>query len=86
MKLDDKLYGILTTHETLNCGKLINTANPPDSALVKVLKGDCGTPPNITRRMPEDQCFEGDVDTELCVSPTRIAAIQAWIAKGAPQQ
>ena len=86
MKVDDKLYGTLTTHVTLNCGKLINTASPADSAFIKVLQGDCGTPPNVTPRMPQDKCFQGDVDTESCVNPGKIAAIQAWIAKGAPQQ
>jgi len=86
MKIDDKLYGTLTTHVTENCGKLINTASPADSAIVKLLKADCGTAPKITPRMPWDKCFDGDVDSDFCVSPAKIAAIQAWIAKGAPQQ
>ena len=86
MKIDDKLYGTLTTHVTENCGKLINTASPADSAIVKLLKADCGTAPKITPRMPWDKCFDGDVDSDFCVSPAKIAAIQAWIAKGAPPQ
>jgi len=90
MPIDDKLYGKLTAHTTVNCGKLINTASPADSALVKVLQGDCGPMPrtkaNTTPRMPWDRCFDGDVDSEFCVAPAKVAAIQAWIAKGAPQQ
>ena len=85
---DPNLYTLVTTHVTANCGKLVNTANPADSALLKVLKGDCGTAPNITKRMPYGKCFEGDnaAETESCVSPAKVAAILAWITKGAPQQ
>jgi len=86
MKIDDKLYGTLTTHVTENCGKLINTASPADSAIIKLLKADCGTAPNVTRRMPWDKCFQNEPDSEpFCVPPEKIAAIQAWIAKGAPK-
>jgi len=83
MELNDKLYTTLTTHVTQNCGKLVNTATPADSALVKVLLGDCGTAPNITPRMPEDKCFQGDTDMDLCVSTPKIEAIKSWIAMGA---
>ncbi|HYP76045.1 MAG TPA: hypothetical protein VER12_08825 [Polyangiaceae bacterium] len=84
---DAKLYATLTTHVTMNCGMLVNKANPAASALVKVLQGDCGTPPNVTPRMPFQTCFDGDTDPESpCIQPDKIAAIQAWIAKGAPQQ
>jgi len=88
MKIDDKLYATLTTHVTMNCGKLINTASPADSAIVKLLKADCGTAaPKITPRMPWDKCFQDDPSSEeFCVPPAKIAAIQAWIAKGAPMQ
>jgi len=85
MPINDALYMTLMNHMTLNCGKLVNTESPADSALVKVLKADCGTAPNITSRMPFGMCFEGDTDYP-CVSAENIAAIQAWIAKGAPQQ
>ena len=84
---DPKLYETLTTHVTANCGKLVDTASPADSALIKVLQGDCGTAPNITSRMPYGKCFPGDgADIEACVAPAKVAAIQAWIAKGAPPQ
>jgi len=88
MKADDTLYASLTTHTTANCGAVINKTSPADSALVKVLKGDCGTPPDkITPRMPLGTCFDGDTDPESpCIQPATIAAIQAWIAKGAPKQ
>jgi hypothetical protein len=89
---DPNLYTILTTHTTAHCGKLVNTANPPDSALIKVLLGDCGPTPrtneNTTPRMPYGKCYEGDnaAEIEACVSPAKVAAILAWITKGAPQQ
>jgi len=87
MKVDASLYGTLTTHMTMNCGKMVDIANPADSALVKVLKGSCGTPPNVTPRMPFQVCMDGDTDPDSpCIQPDKIAAIQAWIAKGAPQQ
>jgi len=87
MEIDDKLYGTLTSKSTKNCGKLLNTANPAESALVKVLLGDCGTPPNTTPRMPFQKCWPGDLpaDNEACVSTANVEAIKAWIAKGAPQ-
>jgi hypothetical protein len=87
MPINDALYTTMMNHTTLNCGKLLNTANAADSALVKVLKGDCGTAPNTTPRMPLGICFDGDTDPDSpCIQPDKIAAIQAWIAKGAPQQ
>jgi len=87
MKLDDTLYTTLTTYTTQFCGKLVNTTTPAESALLKVLKGDCGTPPNmVTPRMPYGICFDGDTDPESpCIQPDKIAGIQAWIAKGAPK-
>lgn len=78
---DAKLYMTLLTHMTATCGAMVNKANPAESAIVKLLKGPC----NGTDRMPFQMCFEGDTDYP-CVSPDNIAAIQAWIAKGAPQQ
>jgi len=87
MKVDASLYGTLTTHMTMNCGKMVDIANPADSALVKVLKASCGTAPNVTPRMPFQVCMDGDTDPDSpCIQPDKIAAIQAWIAKGAPQQ
>lgn len=80
MKVDSSLYNTLMTHLTATCGKLVDTTNPASSALVKVLQSDC----NGTPRMPFQMCFsDGDPG---CVVPEDIAAIQAWIAKGAPQQ
>jgi len=79
LTVDDKLYTTLTTHMTKHCGPVLTPGNPQDSALVKLLKGPCGE----TNRMPFGKCFEdGD---EGCVSPEYIAAIEQWIAKGAPQ-
>ena len=80
----DKLYTTLTTYTTSTCGKLVNTANPPDSALVKLLQGDC----NGVVRMPYGKCvapMDSFYDASMCISPDTIAAIQQWIAMGAPR-
>jgi hypothetical protein len=76
--LDDKLYTTLTTHVTKTCGPVVKPGSPQDSALVKLLKGPCGE----TERMPYNKCVE-DTD-EGCVRPEYIAAIEQWIANGAP--
>jgi hypothetical protein len=84
---DPMLYEIVTTHVTKNCGKLVNVANPADSALVKVLLGSCGVAPNITARMPFQACWDETPQTEYpCIPPATVAAIQTWIANGAPKQ
>ena len=83
VKLDDTLYTTLTTHISADCGKVINTASPADSAIIKLLNGACGTPPDQTPRMPFGACVsDGDPG---CVVPEDIAAILAWITKGAPK-
>ena len=89
LKLDDSLYTTLTTHTTKTCGKVVNLTSPAESALVKLMQGSCGTPPNVTERMPfGGSCVDGDTDPDstVCVPPAKIAAVQAWIAKGAPKQ
>jgi hypothetical protein len=79
LKLDDKLYGTLTSHMTKHCGPVLTPGDPQGSALVKLLKGPC----NGTDRMPYGKCFaDGD---EGCIGPEYIAAIEKWIANGAPQ-
>ena len=88
LKPVETMYSTLTTHVTANCGKLVNTTSPADSALVKILQGSCGTAPNITERMPYQTCSDGDTPEESagCVPTADVATIQAWIAKGATQQ
>lgn len=79
LTVDDKLYTTLTTHVTKHCGPVLKPGSPQESALIRLLKGPCGE----TDRMPFGKCFEdGD---EGCVSPQDIAALEQWIAKGAPQ-
>jgi hypothetical protein len=83
MEIDDKLYGTLMSHTTKTCGKLINTASPADSAIIKLLKGDC----NGTMRMPYQMCWNGDPqDQAPCVSTANLTMLQNWIASGAPRQ
>lgn len=83
MEIDEKLYGTLTTYTTKMCGKLLNTASPADSAIIKLMMGDC----NGTPRMPFQKCWEGDspLENEACVPSETVAAIKQWIEKGAPQ-
>jgi hypothetical protein len=63
-----------------NCGNfpVVNPGKPQESAIVKILKGPCGTTP----RMPIDCVDDGD---SKCVPPEYIAAITQWIANGAPK-
>jgi hypothetical protein len=81
----DMLYATLTTYTTKTCGKLVNVANPPESALVKLLQGDC----NGVVRMPYGKCLADTTDpfydASMCISPDTIAQIQQWIAMGAPR-
>ena len=64
-----------------NCGELpiVSPGKPQDSALVKILKGPCGQTP----RMPLG-CV--GADDGGCVPDEFIAAIEQWIAAGAPAQ
>jgi len=79
LKLDDALYGTLTTYTTEHCGPLVKIGSPQESALVKLLKGPCGE----TERMPYGKCNQdGD---EGCIPPATIAVIEQWIASGAPK-
>lgn len=78
-KTPDQLYTYMKSFKTLECGKLIDTENPSQSALVKYLRGPCGS----IERMPSYKCFDdGD---ELCVPEYYIQAIEQWIAAGAPR-
>lgn len=83
---DTVLYMTLMTHVTPFCGKVIDTANPAQSALITMLTGTCPAIVSKTSgadRMPFAKCNEdGDPG---CVSPADIATIQQWIAGGAPQ-
>jgi hypothetical protein len=78
-KSADELYRYMMSFTTLKCGKLIDTANPSESAIVKYLRGPCGG----VERMPSFKCFDdGD---EWCVPEYYIKDIEAWIAAGAPR-
>lgn len=77
------LYMALTTHVSMNCGMpVITKGNPEMSALIKLLKEDCGT----TLRMPYEKCWAGDPqDSDFCVRPPLVAALEQWIRNGAPE-
>ena len=80
LQVDDQLYTRVTSGISVKCGNLpiVNPGNPQESAIVKILKGPCGSTP----RMPLG-CLE-DQDAN-CVPAEYIAAIEQWIAAGAPQ-
>jgi len=81
-KNDANLYTALTTHTSKNCGPVITKGNPESSALIKLLKGPCGE----TNRMPLDKCQNTDPqDSEYCVKPPLLAALEEWIRRGAPE-
>jgi hypothetical protein len=80
LALDDGLYSRLTTYMSVNCGNIpiVTPGDPSRSALVKLLKGPCG----MTPRMPNG-CTEQDGN---CLPAEYIAAIEQWVANGAPPQ
>ena len=82
-KNDANLYAALTTHQSKDCGlPVITKGNPEQSALIKLLKGPCGT----LGRMPLDKCQNEDPqDSDFCVRPPLVAALEQWIRNGAPE-
>ncbi len=86
---DEGLYAELTTHVSVKCGniKVVEPGDPANSALIKVLRGGCDDnvipPDKPTPRMPFG-CEETEWENS-CVAYDYIDAIEAWIAKGAPE-
>jgi hypothetical protein len=80
LAVDDGLYMRLTTTMVPNCGNIpvITPGNTQRSALVMLLKGPCGDTP----RMPNG-CVEDEFGSN-CLPNEYIAAIEQWIALGAP--
>jgi hypothetical protein len=82
---DAMLLATLKSHMTAVCGKLIDTANPPQSALITILNGTC--PAIVAKTVGADRmpfnCTPGGFPD--CVSPADVATLQQWIASGAPQ-
>jgi hypothetical protein len=81
LAIDERLYNTLTTHVSVNCGNipLVTPGDVTRSALVKIIKGPCGETPRMPRDCVEDPFFN------TCVFPEYIAAIEQWVAMGAPQ-
>jgi len=79
---DDFLYNSLTTHYSVNCGMtVVVPGHPEQSALVKIIKGECVGPCKTTGRMPKDCTPE----METCLPDDMISSIEKWIAGGAPR-
>jgi hypothetical protein len=76
---DQRLYANLLSYVSKACNntKLVDPCNPTQSALVKILKGPCGATP----RMP----FGCSAQAGDCIPDEYIAAVEQWIAAGAPR-
>lgn len=81
LRVDAELHGRITARVSEACGGIpvVNPGNPAQSALIQLLKGPCGSTP----RMPIGCVADGDGS---CVPPDYIAALEQWIADGAPPQ
>src|SRR5690606_1257881 len=82
LQATDQLYTNLITSTSEECDNLpvVSPGAPEQSALVRLLKGPCGELP----RMPAG-CIENEFENN-CVPDEYIAAIEQWIADGAPEQ
>lgn len=81
VKDDDKLYETLTHHVSVDCGNIpvVTPGHPERSAIVKVLKGPC------SKKVPQmpNGCTP---ESNNCLPAEYVAAIERWIALGAPQK
>lgn len=77
---DQRLYTTLLSYVSKACNnmKMVEPCKPAQSALVTILKGSCG----VTPRMP----FGCTSEADDCIPADYIAAIETWIANGAPRQ
>lgn len=76
---DALLYTNLTTYVSKACNntKLVTPGDPSQSALLTILRGPCG----MTPRMP----YGCSADNGDCIPDAYIAAVEHWIANGAPR-
>ena len=80
VKDPDALYETITHHVSVDCGNIpvVTPGHPEQSALVKVLKGPCSAK---VPQMPNGcQPALGN-----CLPANYVAAIERWIALGAPK-
>ena len=85
---DEGLYEELLSHVSVKCGNMpvVDPGNPANSALVTRLRGPCedvAPPEKPIPRMPYG-CFENEWENN-CVEDAYIAAVEQWIANGAPE-
>ena len=73
-----ELYASMTSYVARECGdiKLVTPGKPDESALLKILKGPCGTVPRMPYMCSGDACIPDDY----------IAALTQWIANCAPER
>jgi hypothetical protein len=81
-RITDELYTTLTTETSDGCEglPLVDPGNPEGSALVRLIKEDCGE----IQRMPAG-CIQNEFENS-CVPDNYIAAIEQWVADGAPME
>jgi hypothetical protein len=81
LRLDDDLYEDLTTTISTECDNLpiVDPGNPEGSALIRLLRGPCGA----TGQMPAG-CIPGEGGG--CLRDAEFAAVEQWIADGAPPE
>jgi hypothetical protein len=81
LTIDDELMMNLLNTTSEACGNVpvVDPGNPEGSALVMLLKGPCGE----LERMPRNCNNAEDCN---CVPDNYIAAVEQWIAMGAPEQ
>lgn len=81
LQLNDELYTNLTESVSDGCEGLpiVDPGNPDGSALIRILRGPCGSIP----QMPAG-CTPGEGGG--CVPDDYIDAIEEWVALGAPEE
>jgi hypothetical protein len=79
LRIGDDLLENLTTTVSAKCDNLpvVAPGNPEGSALIRLLKGECGG----IQRMPAG-CFETEAENN-CTPDDYIAAIEQWVRDGA---
>jgi len=77
-----EMYDHLINTVSEECGglKVVAPNDPNASALVRLVKGPCGT----REQMPEECICDPDPYINNCVKPQYVEAIEKWIAAGAP--
>lgn len=79
----DEVYDHLLNTVSEECGGLnvLVPGDPDASALVRLIKGPCGT----LGQMPDGCVCDTNLFYNGCLRADTVAAIEAWVAAGAPK-